>query len=369
MQWTDQANTFWNTWAGTQRQMMQELLSAGSPYTKQYATLTNVWREMLAKGIEGRFQESSPVARDVAEQIVSGQQGMMRFLELSVEVWKALLPQIEEGEDWHVGFANYMQGLRQRILDSSMQNMKTNQNSAEMWTMYAQELQKYGLPWLDFVQKAPQFVANPLDDKGNTLIDLNNLFWDTYEQTFGRLLMMPSLGATREINTLVVSNFDIWLNFRRIYTEYEILMAQTWFEAFEQLMTVTLERIRQGQAISSMQEYLQLWIEIADRAFTRFFGSNTYVEMQARLVNAGMSYRLRQRELMEKVMEMYDIPTRTEIDETHRRIHNLRREVRELKRELAAAKQPAQAAEANGAAAPAPAKKPATRKKPAQGGA
>jgi len=48
-----------------------------------------------------------------------------------------------------------------------------------------------------------------------------------------------------------------------------------------------------------------------------------------------MSYRLREREIVEVWLQMYDLPTRSELDEAHRRIYELRKEVKTLKRALA----------------------------------
>jgi polyhydroxyalkanoate synthase subunit PhaE len=50
-----------------------------------------------------------------------------------------------------------------------------------------------------------------------------------------------------------------------------------------------------------------------------------------------MRYRLEQRRLAEKVCEVYDLPTRSEVDELHRKLHDLQREVRRLRRAAARA--------------------------------
>ena len=55
---------------------------------------------------------------------------------------------------------------------------------------------------------------------------------------------------------------------------------------------------------------------------------------QRRLLEAFLSSRTRERELVELLANAFDLPTRTEIDDAHRSVHDLKREVRALRREL-----------------------------------
>jgi hypothetical protein len=52
---------------------------------------------------------------------------------------------------------------------------------------------------------------------------------------------------------------------------------------------------------------------------------------------AALTYKLAQREVLEMVFKSLDIPTRTEVDDAYRTLHNLKKEVRELRKALHAA--------------------------------
>jgi hypothetical protein len=43
---------------------------------------------------------------------------------------------------------------------------------------------------------------------------------------------------------------------------------------------------------------------------------------------------MRERELIELIANAFDLPTRTELDDAHRSVHDLKREVRALRREV-----------------------------------
>ena len=101
------------------------------------------------------------------------------------------------------------------------------------------------------------------------------------------------------------------------------------------------------------------WSDIADDVFKDVFRSKEYVRVQGRFINASMAYRARQRDVNEMALTAMDLPTRTEIDEAHHRIYELRKEVKALKKELAGMKASPKPAKAT----PKKKSKPSSRKK------
>jgi len=78
-----------------------------------------------------------------------------------------------------------------------------------------------------------------------------------------------------------------------------------------------------------------LWTRGAEEVFTQNFRTEEYVLARGKMLNAGMAYRSRERAIIESFLKLYDLPTRSELDETHRRIYELRKEVKALKKTLA----------------------------------
>jgi hypothetical protein len=52
-------------------------------------------------------------------------------------------------------------------------------------------------------------------------------------------------------------------------------------------------------------------------------------------LNSATIYRLYQQQILEVFLKMYDLPTRTEVDEIHHSIYELLKEVKSLKKALA----------------------------------
>jgi hypothetical protein len=64
------------------------------------------------------------------------------------------------------------------------------------------------------------------------------------------------------------------------------------------------------------------------------FNTKEFLGVQDKLTNALMNHKKVQREALEVVFAAMEIPTRSEIDEAYRDIHELKREVRALRRAL-----------------------------------
>lgn len=347
-QWYEQSEALIDGWASIQKQMFDAWSETQKNLWGSWAELTlegmmptmppgtaPVWREMMSRGLDAWFGESAAVARTVAEQVFAGQNAVMSFLKLATRVWETMSPHLAGGADWQPVFNVAMNNMRKQFMDASAGVAKATQDMTELWNMYLSEMQTAGLPWLGAVQASMEQVPPALSGDREAWLEINNLYWDAYEQTLGRMMQSPMVGATREINALVAGGFDEWVRYRRRYDEYQSLIAETWFDAFEQLMGEVLKLSQEGQQVEGLRDFLKMWGRIADGAFTRLFGSAAYIETQSRMMNASMAFQLKRRELLEIFLEANDMPTRTEIDEAHRRIHQLNREVKTLKKALA----------------------------------
>ena len=115
--------------------------------------------------------------------------------------------------------------------------------------------------------------------------------------------------------------------------------------------TATTADNDKGIAASGLAE---CWSKAVDRALMETNRSEDYLALQRTALRAGLLARTEQVRIAESLAGFWGMPTRQEIDNVHRRVHELRREVAHLKRDLADVRK---------AAAPSPAKA-ATRKTP-----
>ncbi|MCA8880721.1 MAG: hypothetical protein KDA73_12385 [Rhodobacteraceae bacterium] len=92
-----------------------------------------------------------------------------------------------------------------------------------------------------------------------------------------------------------------------------------------------------GMKVDDSGAALDLWNDTVDETLMAFNRSETFADLQRRFLRAMMAYLLEQRWLVGRVAEHYHLPTREEIDELARRVHDLERENRRLRRDLSKA--------------------------------
>ena len=78
-------------------------------------------------------------------------------------------------------------------------------------------------------------------------------------------------------------------------------------------------------------------------AFTDLYSSEKYAEVMRELSTAGVTYKIKQRKVVEMVLRALDVPTRTELDDAYRTLYELRKDMKAVKKQLAAVRQEQQA--------------------------
>jgi class III poly(R)-hydroxyalkanoic acid synthase PhaE subunit len=205
----------------------------------------------------------------------------------------------------------------------------TREDMSELLTLYEQ-LQDLGLRWLQSLSQSP----SALRGDSSELSRITDVYWDGYERTLGRVVNAPGLGYTRRLSEKLLEGFDAWLELVRAGFEYQVLVAGAWARVPERFMSELISLPDEGRPIESLQQLLYAWLEVGDRVFLEEFRSDEYLQAQSGLLSKAMSYRLRERDIVEDFLRLNHLPTQTEVDEIHRTVYELRKELRAVKKRL-----------------------------------
>ena len=77
-----------------------------------------------------------------------------------------------------------------------------------------------------------------------------------------------------------------------------------------------------------------MWTDTAKRVLLEAQRSERFLQTQVAQIRASTELRVAQRDLVEYYGERFGFPTRTELDDVHRTVTELRREVRALRRRM-----------------------------------
>ncbi|MFA3919434.1 poly(R)-hydroxyalkanoic acid synthase subunit PhaE [Ruegeria hyattellae] len=121
-----------------------------------------------------------------------------------------------------------------------------------------------------------------------------------------------------------------WLALRDASNELRRVTSKAWTRAFvrfseEQVQNPEIWR-------DGLRAVIDRWLEIANDELIAHHRTSEFLNAQRNLLRAGMDYRLRERDLVEIWCETHSIPTRTEIDDLHWMVYELRRDVRALRK-------------------------------------
>jgi len=153
----------------------------------------------------------------------------------------------------------------------------------------------------------------------------------SFMEQLDRLLRMPGLGYAREHDGDARELSRRWIAYEEAYGEYAAYCAETNRRAVERLREQLIEEFEQGRGPSSLRELYDAWVACSEDVYAERAGSDEYMLLHGRMVNALMAYKCQASMLIDRWAEALNMPTRAELDALHRQLKDVRRELQTLK--------------------------------------
>jgi hypothetical protein len=151
-------------------------------------------------------------------------------------------------------------------------------------------------------------------------------------ETIRKLTEGPRFADLGAIERRMAKVMELWLQVQQSARTYEAVVAGAWGEA-NQRFTAEFNRLAAtGEAPKLPKDALKLWLDIANRTLLETHRSERFLTAQGELLRHGMDFLLGERALIEGLVEPAGLPTRSEIDEVHRSVQDLKRRVRVLEK-------------------------------------
>lgn len=158
------------------------------------------------------------------------------------------------------------------------------------------------------------------------------------DEALARMVDGPRLADLWDVERRYGSVMRRWTELRQCSAEHQRVVLGAWMAAAQQYLAETAARSgADGTAFESKQA-LALWTEIGNRHMLETQRSEPFLKSQRDMIRASTELRIAQGELSEFIGRHYGLPTRTELDDVHRSLTEMRREVRKMRRALDAAK-------------------------------
>ncbi len=125
-------------------------------------------------------------------------------------------------------------------------------------------------------------------------------------------------------------------DFNKALAEYYKQLAETWNEA-QKKVSMKIPEIPHD--VEQFEAYKRVWIDIFDNDFTELFDSKKFGENYGKLVSKELELTKRWTNISNVFLKSANLPTKKEIDEVYKEMHNLRKRVSKLESELRLQKQ------------------------------
>lgn len=202
------------------------------------------------------------------------------------------------------------------------------------------------MPWLDAMRGAhavPGFDASMLDNPvARALRDISGQGLRSFEQLASGAapflqqfqneglswLNAPAFGYAREHQEHYQKMALAFAEFQKAVQQYNALILKSSQRSFEILEAKIAERGEPGRQIDSMRALYDLWVDAAEEAYAEIALSDEFRKVYGDVVNAQMRVRSQLQQEVERIGVDLGMPTRTELNSVHQRLHDLRRELR-----------------------------------------
>jgi hypothetical protein len=176
----------------------------------------------------------------------------------------------------------------------------------------------------DYASQALTYLLNPTTfmRSGFEMID----------SVFRKLVNGPEFADIGMLEKKMLKTSQDWQAYRDASHRFQEVISSAWLRAYQHFSDEFFDRMQDENV--STEESLQRWLKIADEELVATLRSPEFLAAQKDLFATGTAYKLKYREFAEMWCEAHTIPTRSEVDDLHKLIYELRREVRTLKRKI-----------------------------------
>jgi polyhydroxyalkanoate synthesis regulator phasin len=88
----------------------------------------------------------------------------------------------------------------------------------------------------------------------------------------------------------------------------------------------------EGELPENSQDYYRMWLKILEGHYMTLFKSSEYTQVLSNTLNAMEEYTAARQQLLQDIMQMFQMPTNREMDELYKEIYALKKRIKKLEK-------------------------------------
>lgn len=313
--WQNAQQQYWDTWQKSYAQLLESMGQQngdGSAAFNPWQQAQKQWEAMLKIYMPPGEQDN------VSERMTALGQS---YLAVGQAFWEALeqaRQAADQGQNWQSLLAEAFSKFGQAWPAAPMPQGKEwpLENAASLWQLPIDTWKRVA----EYFSLAPGFMHDGLGNMPKGFFD----WW----------ISIPPLGYTRERQAQLQHWGSLSMQYLQAVQDYISVLGEVSKRAIDILGEKIAAASEEQEGVSSLRHVFNLWIDSGEEAYAEYVAKPEFSNLQAQQVNALMRLKQHEQQMIEQVMSTLNMPTRREVDTTHRRVHELRRELRKLESKI-----------------------------------
>jgi len=341
-QWSEFQRSFFSQWSESYIKLYQPWMDAlklwqGMKTPATGLDLFSEWSKMIQATL-GRSVEQAEagLGSTVYFRILRASNVFVVLNEFWLEVLREL-PELHESkgdalksreifERWAQRYSKVFEQLMgsppsataQEIMTSWLNTTQTYQSTAAlMWN-----------PWLQAMPQLREQAERYMKGDLSSLTEARSLWREVYDETLGRVFIMPAFGLTKEQTERLRRTYDAfvryWSSVPVLYQFFHTTGMEALKEVFDKVQNLKVEEMKP----ETLREIYQIWWTTNENAYFELFKTPEFGNAMGEVLNYGLRFKKRLDELTAEWCKAMSIPSYREFDEVAMSVHELRKKVR-----------------------------------------
>jgi poly[(R)-3-hydroxyalkanoate] polymerase subunit PhaE len=341
MDWSAQTNEMMNTWGEAQKRLWSGWMdwAQGAAAFGQGGQAFDPMQMFRTNADAWSGQQGGGPAQRLAGNILGSPEIMTRSMNLLMQAWKTVAPNVEKGAAWQPDLTKLLDQWRQEMVEMPKRMTSASGDFAQLSKSMFERWTPMTAPWLSMLNQATAgghpgagFMTGTsglgqMAGMGEFL----NMMQGGGQMSIGQ---MPRATVAREKMGKFLKVIDAMNDLQKKQSDYQKILSDGIATSVERTIEHLVKLSEKGEKVSSPRDLMRTWYSIADKTLLQRFNTPEFIKAQEDMTAALMTHKKVKRDALEVVYESMEIPTRSEIDEAYKDIHDLKREIRALKRAL-----------------------------------
>lgn len=333
MNWNKQVDIMFNAWSEIQKKVFENF----EEWLQTLPSSTLYYSDVIKKWQDENFKYSSnpeSVSAEAAKKLLATYSIINRFINFASKTWMDISQSHSEADDWNKVLSGYIASLREELIRSAEELFPESKDNVELWKLYLKQVEKFTQPWANIFEQSPGIYNSVISSNGRNIIELLDLYNDGFDQSMNKFINSPRFGFTRELDQKLIKGFQSWTELLRNNFSYQVIMADTWIQAFEAFQIELSNMAERGEQLNSIREVINLWNNVADDVFIAVFKSEKFIVIQGKLIDSIMLNKISKKDIIELYLKDLNIASQREVEVAFKQNYLLKKEIKQLKKQI-----------------------------------